>query len=57
MAKSRKKNVTYITKIFTPKYLLNCDRRLMVYTLNLFCVDYLERFISCVSIKIIFGNH
>ena len=42
-------------QIYIRKYLLNYDRLLVVCTSH-FCVDYLERFVSCVSVKIVIGN-
>ena len=58
MSQSRNENVMYIkiTKMYLPKHLLlNCDR--LVHFSNGFCVNYLERLINCVSIKIIIGKY
>ena len=56
MPQSRNENVIYIkiTKMYLPKYLLNCNS--VGYFLECFCIDYLERFISFVSMKIESGN-
>ena len=56
MPQSRNENVIYIkiTKMYLPKYLLNCNS--VGYFLECFCIDYLERFVSFVSMKIESGN-
>ena len=59
MTPARKENVIHfkITKMYLPKYLLSCDRLLVVYTSDRFFVGYLERFISCASVKNVTGNY
>ena len=43
--------------MYLPKYLLSCDRVLVVYTSDRFFVGYLERFITCASVKNVTGNY
>ena len=52
---------TRSTKIYPPKYLLNCDRLIVVYTSKMIflCIHIyrlFERFTSCVSVKILSDN-